>query len=43
MKMEFKEELELLLNNFIITKENNKDDYYKVKSKIKQIREFTTS
>ena len=41
--MEFKEELELLLNNFIITKENNKDDYYKVKSKIKQIREFTTS
>lgn len=41
--MEFKEELELLLNNFIITKENNKEDYYKIKSKIKKLREFTTT
>lgn len=41
--MEFKEELELLLNNFLITKENNKEAYYKIKSKIKKIREFATS
>lgn len=41
--MEFKEELELLLNNFIITKEKNKEEYYKIKSKIKKIREFTTN
>ena len=41
--MDYKEELELLLNNFIITKENNKEDYYKIKSKIKKIREFTTT
>ena len=41
--MEFKEELELLLNNFIITKESNKEDYYKIKSKIKKLREFTTN
>lgn len=41
--MEFKEELEILLNNFIITKANNRDDYYKIKSKIKKIREFTTN
>lgn len=43
MSMEFKEELELLLNNFIIAKEKNPDDYYKVKAKIKKIREFTTT
>lgn len=41
--MEFKEELELLLNNYIITKENNKDEYYKIKSKIKKIREFVNT
>lgn len=41
--MEIKEELELLLNNFIITKENNKENYYKIKSKIKKLREFTTT
>lgn len=41
--MEFKEELELLLNNFIITKEKNREEYYKIKSKIKKIREFTTN
>ena len=41
--MEFKEELELLLNNFLITKENDKEAYYKIKSKIKKIREFTTT
>ena len=41
--MDYKEELELLLNNFIIVKENNKEEYYKIKSKIKKIREFTTS
>lgn len=41
--MEFKEELELLLNNFIVTKENNRDDYYRIKSKIKRLREFTTT
>lgn len=38
--MEFKEELELLLNNFIITKANNRDAYYKIRSKIKKIKEF---
>ena len=41
--MEIKEELELLLNNFIITKEKDKDSYYKIKSKIKKLREFTTT
>ena len=41
--MEFKEELELLLNNFIITKENNRDAYYKIKSKVKKLREFATT
>lgn len=41
--MEFKEELELLLNNFIITKEKTREDYYKIKSKIKKLREFTTT
>ena len=41
--MEFKEELELLLNNFIITKENNREEYYRIKSKIKKLREFTTT
>lgn len=41
--MEFKEELELLLNNFIITKEKNKDAYYKVKSKIKKLKEFAST
>ncbi|MBP3920757.1 MAG: DUF2398 family protein [Bacilli bacterium] len=41
--MEFKEELELLLNNYIITKEKNKDEYYKIKSKIKKIREFVNT
>lgn len=41
--MDFKEELELLLNNFIITKANDKSAYYKVKSKIKKLREFTTN
>ena len=40
--MEINEELELLLNNFIITKEKNKEAYYKIKSKIKKLREFTT-
>lgn len=39
--MEFKEELELLLNNFIITKTDKKEEYYKIKSKIKKLREFT--
>lgn len=41
--MEFKEELELLLNNYIITKKDNPNQYYKVKSKIEKIREFTTN
>ena len=39
--MEFKEELELLLNNFLITKENNKEAYYKIKSKIKKQYKLT--
>lgn len=41
--MDFKEELEILLNNFIVTKEKDKTNYYKIKSKIKKIREFTTN
>ena len=41
--MEINEELELLLNNFIITKEKNREAYYKIKSKIKKLREFTTT
>lgn len=41
--MDINEEVKLLLNNFIITKEYHRDAYYKIKSKIKKIREFMTN
>lgn len=41
--MDISQELELLLNNFLITKENNSEAYYKIKSKIKKLREFATN
>lgn len=34
------EEMSLLLDNYWITKENNKDNYYKIKSKITELREI---
>lgn len=41
--MNIDEELQLLLNNFWISKEKNREEYYKIKGKIKPIREFVTS
>lgn len=41
--MDIDEELQLLLNNFWISKEKNREEYYKIKRKIKPIREFVIS
>ncbi len=36
-------ELDLLLNNFWIVKENNPAEYYKIKNKLKELREFANN
>ena len=44
MKMhdEYFEEFNLLLNNWWITKKDNRDDYYKIKSKLTNLREIAS-
>lgn len=37
----FKEEMDLLLNNFWISKKDNKESYYKVKNKLSFLREIS--